>query len=95
MEKENKQLTLFDLEMVFNQAKIMDASYVGVKIQMQGFDKPETIINPNENFDEKLVYYKKAYNEDLTLKTFNGIKIVGFEYGNSFQEIQDWLMDNK
>ena len=93
MEKENKQLTLFDLEMVFNQAKIMDASYVGVKIQMQGFDKPETIINPNENFDEKLVYYKKAYNEDLTLKTFNGIKIVGFEYGNSFQEIQDWLTD--
>ena len=93
MEKENKQLTLFDLEMMFNQAKVMDANYIGVKIQMQGFDKPETIINPNENFDEKLEYYKKAYNEDLTLKSFNGIKIIGFEYGNSFQEIQDWLTD--
>ena len=95
MEKENKQLTLFDLEMVFNQAKGMDASYIGVKIQMQGFDEPEIIINPKENFDAKLEYYKKAYNEDLTLKAFNGIEIVGFEYGNSFQEIQDWLIDNK
>ena len=95
MEKGNETLTLFDLEMMFNQAKVMDANYIGVKIRMQGFDKPETIINPNENFDEKLVYYKKAYNEDLTLKAFNGIEIVGFEYGNSFQEIQDWLMDNK
>lgn len=36
-------------------------------------------------------YYKKAYNDDLTLKSFNGIKIVGFTYGDSYDEIQEDL----
>ena len=62
---------------------------------MQGFLKPEIIINENENFDSKFAYYKKAYNEGLTLKTFNGIKIVGFTYGNSFEEIEKDLLSTE
>ena len=93
METTEKTLTMTDLESTFNQAIGLGVNYIGVRIQMQGFDEPEVIINPKENFETKLAYYKKAYNEDITLKTFNGIKIIGCEYGDSFNEIADWLID--
>lgn len=84
-------LTLTELEKTFDLANQLGMNYIGVMIQMQGFET-EVIINPKENFESKLEYYKEAYNEDLTLKTFSGIKIIGCESGDSFQEIQDWLI---
>ena len=80
------------LKECFETAKQNGKKYVGVKIEMQGFEKPEVIINQSENFDTKLAYYIKAYNDDLTLKTFNGIKIIGFCHGNSFSDIQSNLL---
>lgn len=92
MEKETRTLTLTDLENVFNRAIELEEHYIGIRIETQGSNKPEIIINPTENFEAKLEYYKKAYNEDLTLKSFNGIKITGFMYGVDFAEIQDMLV---
>ena len=46
------------------------------------------IINPKENFISKMEYYQKAYNDDLTLKNFNGIRIIGFTFANSYEDIQ-------
>lgn len=91
--EQNKKLTMTELENTFNQAIGLGVNYIGVRIQMTGYDEPDVIINPRENFESKLEYYKKAYNEDLTLKTFNGIKIIGCVYGDSFQEISDWIID--
>ena len=85
-------MTIDNLEKCFNTAKELKQKYVGVKIEMEGFTKPEIIINESENFDSKLAYYKKAYNEDLTLKTFKGIKIIGFTFGDNFSEIEDDLI---
>ena len=79
------------LEQCFYEASQQGKKYVGIKVQMQGFPKAEIIINENENFDSKFEYYKKAYNEDLTLKAFSGIKIIGFTYADSFQEIENDL----
>jgi hypothetical protein len=90
-----KRMTLTGLTNCFELAKEINANYVGVKIEMQGFDKPEIIINPTTNFDAKLEYYKKAYNEDLTLKTFNGIRIVGFTYGETYSDIEYELLYRK
>ena len=87
-----QELTINNLEKCFHEASQQDKKYVGVLIQMQGFPKPEIIINENENFDSKFAYYKKAYNEDLTLKTFNGIKIIGFTYGDSFEALEKELV---
>ena len=81
-------LTLANLEVCFNTAKEQGYSYVGVKIKMEGFEEAEVIINPIANFDKKLEYYKNAYNDDLTLKSFNGIKIIGFSYGDTYDEIE-------
>jgi len=88
-----KNLTMKNLERGFEEAQRNGLKYVGVKIQMEGFPKPEIIINPIDNFDAKLEYYKKAYNDDLTLKTFNGIKIVGFTFEDKFNYIQVLLVD--
>lgn len=85
-------LTIKNLIHIFESAIMNDANFVGVKIQMQSFEKPEIIINSAENFKTKLAYYKKAYNDDLTLKTFSGIKIIGFTFGDDFQEIQGDLI---
>lgn len=86
------ELTIKNLGLCFIKAREHGKKYVGVKIQMQGFPKPEIIINENMNFDSKFAYYSKAYNEDLTLKTFSGIKIVGFTYGDSFADIEQNLI---
>lgn len=84
-------LSIKNLENCFKEAKERKMPFVGVKIQMKGFERPEVIINHYKNFDKKLEYYKKAYNEDLTLKAFNGIKIIGFTCGDNYFDIQSDL----
>lgn len=87
----NGEPTMNTLIDTMDNAFIISAKYIAVKIQMQGFAKPEVIINETDNFKTKLEYYKKAYNMDLTLKAFNGIKIVGFVFGDSYNDIQNDL----
>lgn len=86
------KITLANLENCFNKAYEERMRYVGVKIKMDGFEEPEIIINPFENIKDKLTYYKTAYNEDLTLKAFNGIKIIGFTFGDRFEDIENDLL---
>ncbi len=85
--------TMKDLEDCFILAKEYKCKYVGVLIEMEGFETPELIINKRPNFDSKLAYYKKAYNEDLTLKTFNGIKIIDCLCGNNLNMMQTLFND--
>lgn len=85
-------LKMNNLEICFWSAKRVNAKFVGVKVWTEGMDECELIINPYENIDKKLEYYKTAYNEDLVLKVFNGVKIVGFTYGDSLEEIEKDLI---
>jgi len=80
--------TLKSLEEEFKIAIETKAKFIAVKIQTEASTDAEIIINPNANFPKKLEYYKKAYNEDLTLKAFNGIKITDFTHSESFDCIQ-------
>jgi hypothetical protein len=85
---EKDMKTLQDLRECFSGAEVEGKKYIGVKIEMQGFPKAEIIINEAANFEYKCTYYEKTYNNDLTLKSFNGIKIIDFAYGNSFEAIE-------
>ena len=76
-------MDLKSLNLCFEEAEKNDATFVAVKISMQGFPKPELIINLRENFAAKKEYYNKAYNEDGHLKTFDGIFILSAEWGKS------------
>jgi len=87
----NDELSIDNLNIMVDRALKHDATFIGVKIKMQGFEKPEIIINQVENFKTKLEYYNKAYNRNLTLKAFNGIKIIGFTFAYSYEEIEKIL----
>lgn len=63
-------------------------NYVAVLIEMDGFEKPEIIINERENFDSKLEYYLKTYDDDLNHKFAKGIRIIGYTRGKDFDDIQ-------
>jgi len=85
-------MTLENLEGCFISAKKRKCMYVGVKIQVEGFEKPEIVITPVKNFGKKLLAYKEACNEDLTIDNEN--KIIGFTYANNFEGIEDDLVWN-
>lgn len=86
------QLTLENLEICVESAKTSKAKYFAVLVSIENNPEPEITVNESDNFDTKLAYYREAYNNDLTLKSFNGIKIIGFTYANSFSEIEEDLM---
>ena len=79
------------LRNLLNNALKNKAAYVGVKIETRGMEKPEYIINPYENIAQKLVYYNGAYNDDLVLKTYDGIRITAAAQGNSAAECLERL----
>lgn len=85
-------MTMGNVKAIFRDAKAEGDKYIAIFIKMPGCDKPEIIINPSENFDSKLEYYMKAYNDDLTLKACNDISIVGmgrYKSLTEFGELED------
>jgi len=87
-----KKLTINNLKKCFHEASYQGKKYVSVLVQMEGFPKPEVIINENANFDTKFAYYEKVYDENLVLKSFSGVKIIGFTHGDSFPSLAEDLM---
>lgn len=86
------ELTLKNLENCFKGAKNNNAKYIGIAVKNINSSKAEIIINPEENFDDKLAYYKEAYNNNLELKSYPKISIIGFSYGNNFEELENDLI---
>jgi hypothetical protein len=78
------------LETCFKVAKESGSKYFAITVVMEGIPSEEIIINPTSNFDAKLEYYKRAYDEDLNHRHANG-RITGFTYGDSFKEIESDL----
>lgn len=87
-------LKMRNLEECFRMAKVQDATWVAVAIKTRGCESSELILNPNVNFDKKLEYYKNAYTDDLVLKTYDGIQIVGFTYADTLAEIEEDLWES-
>ena len=71
MNKKDKLIELFKASIDDN------AEYIAVAIETKGSEDVEIIVNTRKNFDNKLAYYCKAYNDDLILNTYDGIRIVG------------------
>jgi hypothetical protein len=77
---EMNELTLSGLLRMSNSHYVInDAKWLVIKVEVNG-NAPEIIINPKANFETKLDYYSKAYNEDLTLKSNPSIKIVYYDF---------------
>jgi hypothetical protein len=80
--------TMDCIENFFNGAN----EFVGVQLTIPNTSGYEVIINPKENFKEKLAYYKKTYTEDGVHKHVPQIRIVNYASGDTFQEVQDRLV---
>jgi len=66
----------------FNEGIESGKEFVSVHIENKDMNGSEIIINSNKNFEYKLKYYLNSYNEDLTLKAYNRIKITGIEFNH-------------
>lgn len=56
-----------DFNDVVNDGVARGRQYIAVKIITEGNPAPEIIINPSENFDQKIAYYNKAYDDNMEL----------------------------
>lgn len=88
-------MTKEQLQRIFNNAIATKAAYVGVSIETRGMEEPEYIINPYANIAQKLVYYNGAYNDDLVLKTYDGIRITGAAAGKTIAGVMNRLKTDK
>lgn len=75
-----------DFMQILEQAISENKDFVVAVIITKGNDAPEFIINSNVNFQNKKEYYDKAYNDELILNTYDGIRIIDC-YSGSLEEI--------
>lgn len=71
---------------LFNIAKAVGASYVGVDVVIDNNVNPEMIINRKEDFDAKRDYYDAVYDDNLVHKHAKTIKITNIVYGHTAEE---------
>ncbi len=88
-----KRMKMIELEEIFEDAK-ENYYYVAVVIEMEGFPQPELIINTEDNFESKLEYYKKTYDENCNHKFAKGISIVGAECSDYMEDLEALLDDH-
>lgn len=79
-------LRMPDLEAHVKEAVEKNAKYFAIVVSIHG--NKETLINETANAKPKVDYYKVAYSDDLIHKNSEGIRIVGYTYGNTFHEIE-------
>lgn len=88
-------MTKEQLQHIFNNAIATKEAYVGVSIETRGMEEPEYIINPYANIAQKLVYYNGAYDDDLVLKTYDGIRITDATAGKTIAGVVNRLRPDK
>lgn len=88
------ELTIKNLENCFNGAIENNANYIGIKIQINEIFCSYVITN-RKGFGFELDFCKENYNEDLTHKHNKKIKIIGFTYGDTFEDIEKILCNDE
>lgn len=83
------------LEIFNNALSKENANFVYVQVKMDGFDDKEIIVNPKANFQKKLDYYDKAYDDDLKLKANPSIQITGYGWAECFEDIDFYVNDTR
>ena len=69
--------------------------YFTVLIDTENSNGYELIVNPMCNYETKRAYYDKAYDDDLILKSFSGIRIIDYDACMSQMELGDLFLDKE
>lgn len=85
------ELTMKNLDKCFNGAYNEEAKYIGVLIAIKQQHTYKTVIVSVDSFPSEQKFLRETYNDDLTHKYSEGLRIVGFTHANSFAEIQRLL----
>lgn len=84
-------MTKTEFKQIVNEGIDRSRNFMVVKIETEGNPGPEIIINSSENFDQKLKYYDKSYNENMELikakESGKIIKIVGALMTNNLKDL--------
>ena len=56
-----------------------EEDYFSVLVETRDSNGLELIVNPFCNRDDKIAYYDKAYDDNLVLKSYDGIRIVSWD----------------
>ena len=84
-----KMLMLNKLEQTFETAKKINIKHVAIGIKFEDLDGIEVIVNPLENADEKLKYYKDVYDKNGVHKYSKNIRIVAVAAGDNVKHLYD------
>lgn len=79
---------------IFNEAKEAGKD-ISVEVTIPGQDTTEIIINRNENIDNKLEFYKKAYDDNCVHCMNNQVKIISAFAIGFFTRVTDNELVNK
>ncbi len=60
-------MTKQEFNQLVNEGIDRNKNFIMVKIETEGNPDVEIIVNSKENFDQKIKYYEKAYNDDMEL----------------------------
>lgn len=69
--------------------------YFSLLIETEGSDGYEIIANPMCNYETKVDYINKAYDDDLVLKSYNGIRIVNYDACNGGCNLGSLYIDER
>lgn len=80
---------------IYNKGIERNRQFMAVKIETEGNPGPEVIINSAENFDKKIAYYLKAYDDNMELikakEVGKRIAIVDIMLTNNLDDI-NWFI---
>lgn len=80
---------------IYNKGIERNRQFMAVKIETEGNPGPEVIINSAENFDKKIAYYLKAYDDNMELikakEVGKRIAIVDIMLTNNLNDI-NWFI---
>lgn len=79
-------LKLNNLEKCFEAAKESNAKYIIIIISNNGNNRIVTI--EQDEFEDKLTYYKNVFNENLISKIISGTKIIYCTYTNIIEDME-------
>lgn len=79
---------------IFNKAK-EEGKDIALEVTIPGQDSTEIIINRNENIENKLEFYKKAYDDNCIHCMNNQVKIINAFAISFFTREENQLVDNR
>lgn len=83
-----QEMTMEGFMRLFQSQWGQEANFMGIAVELPDTPEHEIIINPKANFEKKMTYYAKTYDNDLVMKVNPNIKIVNFAFGRTFAEVQ-------